>query len=56
MDLFFRSVEVPPGSHSIKWEYVPDLFMPLVILSYSGILILSISAMFFILRSNRLRV
>jgi hypothetical protein len=36
VNVYFRGIRVPPGTHHVTWEYKPSLWKPLVILSYAA--------------------
>jgi hypothetical protein len=53
VNVYFRGIRVPPGTHHVTWEYTPSLWKPLVILSYASQLGGVSGAMIFLRRRRR---
>ena len=53
VNVYFRGIRVPPGTHHVTWEYKPALWKPLVILSYAAQLGGISGSMIFLRRRRR---
>lgn len=55
VNYFFRGVRIPPGRHKVVFNYAPDAFVPLLIVSYSTIFGVLLAAFLFFRRENSSR-
>jgi hypothetical protein len=52
-NFYFRGIFVPSGRHSVRWTYEPRLWKPLVILSYSSLIVSLCAAIGLFLRRSK---